>query len=182
MPQQSGKVKEREFLGRKVYALSLPPSPAPGGGKPVEKTLHYAASGSYVAMSTDAAMLEEYLRGNTSKSLRDTPGLAEAAQKIGGMGTGLFGFENQAESMRMTLETLKKESGSIANLFGNSQLAGRLGMNEDDKKFKEWFDFSLLPSFDKINKYFTFTVWGGSVNSEGLNFKMFAPTPPQMKN
>ncbi len=182
MPQQSGKVKEREFLGRKVYALSLPPSTVPGGGKPVEKTLHYAASGSYVAMSTDAAMLEEYLRGNTSKSLRDTPGLAEAAQKIGGMGTGLFGFENQAESMRTTLETLKKESGSLANLFGNSPLAGRLGMNEDDKKFKEWFDFSLLPNFDKIAKYFTFTVWGGSVNSEGLNFKMFAPTPPQMKN
>lgn len=43
MPQP--KVKEREFLGRTVYALGLPPSPSAGGGRPVERALHYAASG-----------------------------------------------------------------------------------------------------------------------------------------
>ena len=182
LPQGGGgKIKEREFLGRKVYSMPLPASPGPGGGKPVEKSLHYAASGSYVAMSTDVALLEEYLRGNEVKGLRETPGLAEAAQKVGGMGTGLFGYDNQAESMRAVVETMKKESGSLANLLANSPLAGRLGMNEDTKKFKDWVDFALLPSYDQIAKYFYFNVWSGNVNSEGINLKVFSPNPPRMK-
>ncbi|HYV32166.1 MAG TPA: hypothetical protein VEO53_13815 [Candidatus Binatia bacterium] len=180
MPQP--KVKEREFLGRTVYALNLPPSQAPGG-KPIDRVLHYTASGGYVAMSTDVAMLEEFMRNGESaaKALRDTPGLREAAQKVGGMSTGLFGYENQAETMRAIIETLKKESGTLANLFSGSPLASRFGMGEDANKFKEWVDFSLLPSFDKIAKYFYINVWSGSTTPEGLSFKVYAPSPPQMK-
>jgi hypothetical protein len=183
MPQAGGaaKIKEREFLGRKVYSMALPAAPQADGGKPIEKSLHYAASGSYVAMSTDVALLEEYLRGNESKGLRETAGLADAAQKVGGMGTGLFGYENQSESMRVLVETMKKESGSLANLLSSSPLAGRLGMGDDSKKFKDWVDFSLLPSYDQISKYFYFNVWSGSANADGLNFKVFGPNPPQLK-
>ena len=132
-------------------------------------------------MSTDAATPEEFLRGNNTKSLRETPGLAEAAQKVGGLSTGLFSFSNDNELMRATLETLKKESGSIANLFSSSPFAARFGMDEGDKKFKEWVDFSLLPSFDKISKYFYLSLWSGSVNSQGIDLKMFSPNSPQLK-
>ncbi|HEY0456569.1 MAG TPA: hypothetical protein VGE41_09350 [Verrucomicrobiae bacterium] len=175
----AAKVKEREFLGRKVYSMPLPAQRP--GAKASDRSLHYAASGSYVALSADVAMLEEYLRGGDVKPLRDTPGLAEAAQKIGGMGTGMFGFENQQETMRVTLEILKKESGTLANLMGNSQLAGRLGISDDGKKFKDWLDFSLLPAFSQIAKYFSFDVWEGNFDSEGINFKFYAPTPPQVR-
>jgi len=181
MPQP--KVKEREFLGRTVYALGLPPTAAPGGGRPVERTLHYAASGGYVAMSTDIAMLEEFLRSGdtTGKALRDVPGLNEAAQKVGGMGNGMFGYENQAESARSLIETLKKESGTLANLFGASPLAGQFGMEDSADKFKEWADFSLLPSFDKVSKYFYMSVAAGAVTPEGISFKVYGPNPPQLK-
>lgn len=179
MPQP--KVKEREFLGRTVYALGLPPAPAPGGGRPVERSLHYAASGGYVAMSTDIAMLEEFLRNgdSTSKALRDSPGLREAAQKVGGMSTGMFGYENQAETARATIETLKKESGSLANLLGGSPLAGQLEESAD--KLKDWVDFSLLPSFDMIAKYFYMSVAAGKVTPAGIDFKVYNPNPPQLK-
>jgi len=184
LPQQA-KMKERDFLGRKVYTMALPGGGGGGGkgrGKRAEsKTLSYAASGGYVAISTDAATLEEFLRGNTGKSLRDTPGLTEAAQKVGGLSTGFFTFSNDQETMRNTLDILKKESGSLANLFSSSPIAGRLGMDEDDKKFKEWLDFSLLPSFDKIAKYFYFSVGSASANSQGLDFKVYAPNSPQFK-
>ena len=182
MPMQ-GKIKERDFLGRKVYSMSLPGAPGPGGGKPVEKSLHYAASGGFVAMSTDVATLEEFMRSGDGggKALRDLPGLADAAQKVGGYGTGLFGFENQAETMRNTMETLKKESGTLANLFAGSPLAGRLGMDDDSKKFKEWIDFSLLPSWDRISKYFHISVWSGSLTPEGYSLKAYTPNPPQLK-
>ena len=52
---------------------------------------------------------------------------------------------------------------------------------EKDNKVKEWFDFALLPSFDRIAKYFYITVWGGSVTTDGFNLKLFSPTPPQLK-
>ena len=183
LPQQA-KMKEREFLGRKVYTMGLPGGGGKGRGKSSdrsEKTLNYAASGSYVAFSTDAATLEEFLRGNNGKALRETPGLAEAAQKVGGLSTGLFSFQNDSEVTRMLLDTLKNESGTLATLFSNLPMAARLGMDEDSKKFKDWVDFSLLPSFDKISKYFYFTLWTGSADSQGIDIKMFSPNSPQFK-
>ena len=181
LPQQS-RLKEREFLGRKVYSLNLPQGGPPGGGAPKsDRTLSFAASGGYVAIATDPAVLEEYLRGTPEKSLRDFPGLAAAADKVGGMGTGLFSFENQKETTRVTLETLRKESGSLANLFGSSAIAGRLGMKDDKNKFKEWFDFSLLPPFDQISKYFYLSVWSGAVTADGMQFKAFIPQPPALR-
>lgn len=172
------KLKEREFLGRKVYTLNMP-STTPDG-KRKDRSLSYSASGGYLAISMDAAMLEEYLRGNSGKALTETPGLSEAAQKVGGMSTGLFGYENQRDTTRAALEILKKESGSLADLFSGSAVAGRLKMNNNNT-FKEWVDFSLLPSFDQIAKYFYINVWSGTLNAEGATFKLYTPTPPQLK-
>jgi hypothetical protein len=181
LPQQS-KLKEREFLGRKVYTVNLPTERGQRGA-PAKKdrTLSFTASGAYVAIATDPAILEEYLRGTPEKALRDLSGLAATADKVGGMGTGLFGMENQKETMRVQFETLRKESGSIANLLGSTPLAGRLGMKDDKNKFKEWFDFSLLPPYDQIAKYFHLSVYSGSVTAEGMQFKIFGPTPPGLK-
>lgn len=183
LPQQSAKVREREFLGRTVYSIGLPNPQGRRGGPRTERLLHYAASGGYVALSTDVAMLEEFLRSNVAdtKPLSATPGLSDAAQKIGGMGTGVFGYENQRETTRVAVEVLKKESGSLANLIAGSPWAGRLGLNENPNAFKDWLDFSLLPPFDQIAKYFNFSVWSGAMTSDGLTFKIFVPTPPQLK-
>jgi hypothetical protein len=175
-----GKIKEREFLGRKVYSMGIP---SPGaGGKMTERTLSYAASGGYVALSTDTATLEEFMRSGDGggKSLRDMPGLADAAQKVGGMGTGMFGFQNDAEAMKSMMEILKKDSGTLASLFAGSPFAGRLGM-DDGGKFKDWVDFSLLPNFDKVSKYFYLTVYSGSLNADGFSLKAYMPNPPGLK-
>ncbi|HKQ38753.1 MAG TPA: hypothetical protein VJ063_11795, partial [Verrucomicrobiae bacterium] len=184
LPPQA-KMKEREFLGRKVYTVNLPSQPGPRGGgagaAKVDRSISFAATGAYVAFSTDTAMLEEFLRGNQEKQLRDFSGLASAADKVGGMGTGLFGFENQKETTKSTLEILRKESGTLANLLATTPLAGRLGMGEDQNKFKEWLDFSLLPPFEKISKYFHIGVWSGAVKADGFHFQVFNPTPPGLK-
>ncbi len=183
MPAQASKFKEREFLGRKVYALGLPPSVAPGTGKPVERTLHYSASGGYVALTTEISLLEEYLRSSDGggKSLRDTPGLADAAQKVGGMSSGLFTFENERETTRAHFETLKKESGTLANLFTASPLAGRFGMAGNSDRFKDWVDFSLLPPFDQVSKYFYHVVTSGAVTPQGFSIKVLSVRSPELK-
>jgi hypothetical protein len=60
--------------------------------------------------STDISILEEYLRmGKTPKSLSETPGLAETAQKGHRFRNGMVRFENKVETMRVVFEGLKKD-------------------------------------------------------------------------
>lgn len=181
LPGRGAKVKERQFLGRTVYSLSFA-LPSLDGKAPTERTLNYAASGGYVAFSYDLATLEEYLRhsGTAPKALADMPGLAQAAQKVGGMNTGLFGYENQRESMRATIETLRKESGSLAHLFGGSPWAGRWAF-ADQKKLQAWLDFSLLPPFDAIAKYFHIAVFSAATTPQGILVRAFTPQPPELR-
>ena len=42
-------------------------------------------------------------------------------------------------------------------------------------------DFSLLPDYDKVAKYFYFTVYSGDADMDGLSFKFFSPRPPQLQ-
>lgn len=183
----TGSPTEREFLGRKIFSMPAPSLPLPmmGVSKPsAPKTLNYAASGGYVALSTDATILEEFLRSSESKgkALRETPGLTEAAQKVTSTGTGLFGYENHAETMRAVFESLRKGSNSATNLGALNPITGALGMASPDKNIKEWMDFSLLPPYEKIAKYFYFTVYSGGSTVDGLAFKMFAPVPPALRS
>ncbi|HWH70252.1 MAG TPA: hypothetical protein VNT26_12770, partial [Candidatus Sulfotelmatobacter sp.] len=185
--QQAGNPTEREFLGRKIFSLPLPALPLPmaTSAKPgADRTLSYAASGGYLALSTDAAMLEEYLRTTETqpKALRETAGLAEAAQQVTGPGTGLFGYENQLETMRAAFEALRKDPKTANASSAASLLPASLNVAGSDQTFKEWMDFSLLPGFEKIAKYFHFTVYGGNATTEGLTFKLFAPVPPGLKS
>jgi hypothetical protein len=177
---------EREFLGRKIFSVPVPPLPflMNGPARPMSaRTLSCAASGGYVAMSTDTALLEEYLRSSESpaKPLREKPGLLEAAQKVGGMGTGLFSYENETTTMRAAFDAVKNDPGASTNGIGPSVFPGLPGIGGPEKNLQEWMDFSLLPAFDRVAQYFYFSVYAGSANVDGLTFKVFAPTPPALR-
>jgi hypothetical protein len=131
-------------------------------------------------MSTDTSLLEEYLRSSESqaKALREKPGLLEAAQKVGGMGTGLFNYENEADTMRAAFEAVKNDPRAATNGIGPSVFPGLPGIAGPEQNLKEWMDFSLLPAFDKVAQYFYFSVYASSANADGLTLKVFAPNPP----
>jgi hypothetical protein len=128
--------------------------------------------------------LEEYLRSSDSKApaLSDTPGLGDAAQQVGGFSTGWFGYENQSLNMRPTFDLLRKQRPSLADIVGapgvdaNVSVAGQIG-----GKLLDWSDFSLLPPFDSVSKYFYYSVYAGSFSPEGFTMKIFAPTPPALR-
>jgi len=166
---QSGATEPRDFLGRKIYTIPLPGHGLPGAAAPVSRALYCAGSGSYVALTSDVSMLEEYLRSNTGQArpLRETPGLADAAQHVGGAGNGLFGYQNQRETMRAAFTQLKIPAASEA------------AMAAFPKNVRGWMDFSLLPDYDQVSKYFYFSVYGGGATADGLSFKVFAPRPPR---
>ena len=174
---------EREFLGRKIYSLKLIPMTGFERGKPQALALHFAASGAYVAMATDAGSLEEYLRTGeaTGKALRETAGLAEAAQKVGGTDTGWFGYENQSESIRLSFEAMKKDPAALDALLSFNPLPS-MGGRTAERGFREWLDPTLLPPFEAVARYFHFTVFGAKTTNDGITFRSFAPTPPALRN
>jgi hypothetical protein len=71
-------------------------------------------------------------------------------------------------------------NNASTNSSSSATLPGLGGLPNADS-FKDLMDFSLLPPFDKISKYFSFSVYSASANSDGFTFKMFAPVPPGMR-
>ncbi|HZC25250.1 MAG TPA: hypothetical protein VE866_18095, partial [Candidatus Binatia bacterium] len=183
---QGGEPKEREFLGRKIYSAPLPGAAALGAsaaGAPAPRALNYTASSAYVAISTDASMIEEYLRSSDSqqKALREMPGLTDAIAKAGGSSTGLLGYENQAETSRVVFEALRNAPPAESGGGNTAAMMLGLGSLPNAGTFKDWMDFSLLPPFDKVSKYFGFNVYTVSSSPDGLLFKMYAPVPAALR-
>jgi hypothetical protein len=169
-------VDPRVFDGRKIYTVPLPGQQAASGAAAAPRSLYLAGASGYVALTKDSAMLEAYLRSASTppKPLSRMPGLLDAAQHVGGAGGGLFGYENQRDTMRAFFAAKKK-----ANTNGDP--AGSVVMSVLPKEVRGWMDFSLLPDFDSVSKYFSFSVYGGSTTSDGLTFEMFSPRPPELK-
>jgi hypothetical protein len=172
---QQGAPTSRDFLGRKIYSLPLPSPGMPGAQT---NSLNYVSSGGYLALTTDTAMLEEYIRSGDSpaKSLRETPGLDAAIEKVSGPGTSLFGYSNDSETMRALFNALKNDPTGMGML---APLAMATGMPTSN--FKDWVDFSLLPDFSQVSRYFSFSVYAGAATPDGLILKAFTPTPPQFR-
>lgn len=167
---QEGASTPREFLGRKIYSIALK-SGAPGAnGVPQPRSLLVSFSSGYLAMSSDSAILEEFLRNadGKTKPLREDPGLVAAMQQAGGAGGGVFGYENQRETMRVTFKALK------------NTMAADTALKMFPPTFRDWLDFNLLPDYDGVAKYFYVSTFAGSANSEGLTLKVFTPRPPQL--
>ena len=166
----------RDFLGKKIYSVPLPGrttqfgvAPAPAG------SIYFTASSGYVAVGKDSSILENFLRSaaNPGRPLNATAGLIDAAQQVGGAGGGLFGYQNNRETMRFAFEQLKnsKSNPAAQALVSQSNLFGMLYKSAD---------FTLLPDYETVSRYFHFSVFGGSTTADGISFKFFAPRPPQL--
>lgn len=166
LPGGGQDIKEREVNGKKIFSVRFPAPP----GQPA-RTLEVASSGGYVAFSNDPAVLEEFLRSadSTGKPLKEAAGLAEAAQEVGGLSTGVFTYQNQRESIQATWEALRTGGGidKLIPTMGKDAAADA----------GQWLDFSLLPPFEQVAKYFGMAVSAGAWDSTGFQLKTFAPTP-----
>ena len=168
LPGGGDDLKEREVNGKKIWSMTLPN--AEGGAR----VLEIASTPGYVAFANDKGILEEFLRSAEAapKPLKDQPGLAEAAQQVGGFSKGVFGYDNQRESAQTTWETLRTGSG----IDGLVPAMGKEAANNAD----EWVDFKLLPPFDQMAKYFGITVSTAFWDGTGFQMQSFyTATPPK---
>jgi hypothetical protein len=179
-PAMGATPKDREFLGHKIYTFALPAPPTTNGSPGQPQSLSYTTAGGYVAISGEPALIEEYLRSSEkpAKPLRELPGLTDAMHKVAGSSASLFGFSNEGENMRISFEAMRNnpDADSLAPFAPFFAM-----MNMGEMKTKDWMDVSLLPPFDKISKYFYFSVYGASTTPESIDFKAFAPTPPGLR-
>ncbi len=175
---QGGSPQAREFLGRKIYTVKL--SGVIGGSD--ANALHYVANGGYVAFSSRASALEDYLRSTDDQglALRATAGFAAAVEQVGGMNTGWLSYEDQRETMRFTIDALTQTAAMTNRSEFDTVFASLIPFAPPEAEMKEWFDLSLLPSFDKIAKYYGFTVTTSQTSVKGITFRYFAPTPPEL--
>jgi hypothetical protein len=104
---------------------------------------------------------------------------------VGGTGNGLFGFQNDAEQLRPFWQALRTQKGLFLDLASaqNPAMDGLLGgdRSEIEDTIAAWLDFSLLPEFDKVAKYFHLSVYAGKASTSGYTLKTFTPRPPVLK-
>jgi hypothetical protein len=176
LPADPGAPREREAQGRKIYSLTLPEVSLSEGVKPSTNHVSFAVSSNYVAFASDPAVLAEFMRisNTTNRSLSDLPGFTEAAKSVGGMGTGLFGFINQHESLRKDWEELRNHPEALADLWSAFALAKRLGLSEEIMSLQRWFNFAMLPAYETVAKHFHFAVYSGGVATNGFSFRLFS--------
>ena len=163
-------IQERELAGRITYTMTG------------ASLLSFSTNADYVVFSKDSAALTEFFREvENKKSLIDSPGLREAAQKVGGATNGYFSYENPKTQMKGRLALWKSEPATLSSLVGIPALVALSTAANDPKQVKEWFDSSLLPSYDAIAKYFYFSVSAANFGPDGISIKLFNPTPPELK-
>lgn len=168
LPSAGDGVKEREFNGRHIYGLKLPSKDGGDDGK----LLEISPGAGYVAISTDPAILEQYLRSGESdgKSLKENAAIRDAAQKVGGMSTGLFGYQDGREGLRLWWEVLRQSGGL-------DKLGVGAGDSNSGKKWTDWVDVSLLPPFESISKYLGMSVYAGKWDGAGFSLQGYWPVP-----
>ncbi|HTB86158.1 MAG TPA: hypothetical protein VK742_21100 [Candidatus Sulfotelmatobacter sp.] len=169
-PQDPAAATPRDYHGHKIYSIGLRPQRAPGGKSIPQPPLLLSSASGYLAITTDEGSLEEFLRsgdGNV-KPLRENPALGDAAAHIGGMNAGLFSYSNARDAMRISFRQMKNAATSDP------------AMKMLPPAMHDWVDFSLLPDYDTVSKYFYISVFSAGATDDGLNVKAFNPRPPQL--
>jgi hypothetical protein len=176
---------DRDFLGTTIITFSLPNPAMFNDPTAKPREFNVAVSRGYVALSTDSAILEEFLRSadNPVKPLRQVPGFAEALEVVSAPGNSLLSYENQRETARLRLEALRQSATNEAPDLqpGMTPIQESLGLGLPRNELKGWFDFSLLPPFEKIEQYFHYSLFGGGGSAHGLTLKVYSPVPPVLR-
>jgi len=167
-PQSSA--QPRDFMGHKIFSITQRPTRRADGTTVTPAPLLMSSAGGYAAFTSDSGILEEFLRSSDGKTkpLNALPGLADAFQHVGGTSGGLAGYQNQRETMRTTFRLLK--SANDSNVL----------MKMFPPAVRDWFDFTLLPDYETVSKYFYISVFSGSTTSTGTTINVFTPRPPQV--
>jgi hypothetical protein len=185
LDREAEKPEERDFAGQKIRSVPLPAMSLTGSAAfdSTPRRLHYAPAQGYIALSTDASFLEQFLAITNSITSNTLAGadFPAAVRQVVSRETGLFGFNHQPNLLRSLWPVTDTNSAPTSELsfnhgFLSSLLAAFLPADSIN-----WFDAGLLPPPALLKKYFHYTVYGSGATSNGITWKIFAPTPPALR-
>lgn len=129
LAQAGGAVTEREFEGTKIYDVQAP-------GQPISPAFSIAKD--YLMFGTSAEMVEAAVRTSSDDSLADSEGFKAIAELMPDQVSAIT-YADLAKQLKPSYEMLR--SGKLDGLTEGA------------------FDFSAIPEFNKIEKFFS--VSGG---------------------
>ena len=179
LPPPMNELSEETISGREIWSIPLPRLSVFGTGSAPARPVRFTALNDAVVFTSDRPLLTALLTPNTpgQSALRDRPDLGAAAAQVGGMGQGLFGYHDLAQSMRTTFGVLRQDSQAWQQLLSLSPIApppqspvGRL---------LQKLDFRLLPPFDEVSGHFHFVVHAAGTDTDRFYYRLFIPRPPR---
>ena len=159
-----------------VYSFGLMEIPDPTTGEMIKMEILFGGKDGYLVAGTNPKLLQAHLDGNTANPLNARAGLTEAAAKVGGLQSGVFGFQNDRSVMQHAAGSLKDNADMLEaalSMIPTDDLGG-VGLSD-------WMDLSLLPTGEVLGRYFDFTVYGAANDARGITLKYFSPRPASLK-
>ena len=175
-PLNEATLEPRKLGKHTAQSFGVMELPDPSTGELVASEILFAVKDGYMAVSTDADLLQGLLDGKQQSPLAKRDRLAPAAVAVGGMDSGFFGYQNDRVMVLSMMDTLRANADQFEMIFSMIPMEGL-----DEVSLNDWLDFSLLPAGEKIAKYFDVTVYGAETVERGISLKIFSPRPPTLK-
>lgn len=182
----------RELLGHTIYSLDLSgimpmlggagarrpmQAPMPGGAPPIPK-MAFTVTDTHLIFATEAA-IEQAIRtlsSTGSESLDSLKWFARAKSSIPSV-VGLAGLQNSAASIEQLWSVLRESKKAERDKDPNAQInigtgpGSRIPQMMLSQAGADAPDFSLLPEFDAVRKYFGLAVSYGISRQDGFFFE-----------
>lgn len=178
IPSEENALSRQEFQGKTIYSFAIPGLPFMESGQTgADVGLHMAVDEGYLIFSMDEPTLKSYLRppSETHRPLRKMPGLKQATVALGPEKLTSFRYDNPAKGIGMFWELARKNPNFLAE-----SLAASADFDIRESPIGAEF-LSALPPFEQVAKYVHFSVSGGNSDAHFINYRLFMPTPPQLR-
>ena len=175
-PLNEAALEPRKLGKHTAHSFGVMELPDPSTGELVASEVLFAVKDGYLAVSTNADLMQGLLDGKAQQPLARRDRLAAAAAVVGGTDSGFFAYQNDRVMMLSMMDTLRANADQFEMIFSMIPMEGL-----DEVSLNDWLDFSLLPAGEKIAKYFDVTVYGAETDARGVTLKMFSPRPPNLK-
>jgi len=175
-PLNEAALEPRKLGRHTAQSFGVMELPDPSTGELIASEVLFAVKDDYMAVSTDADLMQGLLDGKLQSPLAKRDRLARAAAMVGGMDSGFFGYQNDRVMVLSMMDALRANADQFEMIFSMIPMEGlnEVGLND-------WLDFSVLPAGEKIAKYFDVSVYGAETIERGISLKFFAPRPLTLK-
>ena len=179
IPSEENALSKKQFEGKDLYSF-IPGLEFPGSeqlGVDATVGFHMAVDKGYLVFSMDERILKDYLRSSSEPQspLRDSAGFRQASAVLGPEKLTFFRYDNPVGWIGRIWEFARENPDFLSEeMIGSEAPPG-------DADIAALLDFSALPPFEQVAKYFHFTVSGGNSDAQFLNYRFFMPMPPQIQ-